>query len=222
MKPQALAVILVVAGSGLMLAGSRLHWRPSLPVSLAVCILLQFVMILIAANETPADVSQVFQWVGLTVRDGQDPVTTLPPGFWNFLPLAAWMHAGATSLPLPWTLAGKLGPLLATLVLVWLVGLLCDPEVARLRQWQWAVNPVGLLVVGWHGQIDSLAMMFGGAALVAAQRHRLTLAGVFLGLGIATKTWPVVYAVGLLLDRASWTRTARFWGGPCRSCCWLG
>lgn len=61
-----------------------------------------------------------------------------------------------------------------------------------------ALNPVSVLVTGYHGQFDATptALSLGAWTLLTFRRDRwaMPLAAVLLGLGIADKTWPVLLA----------------------------
>jgi hypothetical protein len=65
-----------------------------------------------------------------------------------------------------------------------------------------ALNPVSVLVTGYHGQFDAVptALSLGAWALLTFRRERwvMPLAALLLGLAIADKTWPVLLAPILL------------------------
>jgi uncharacterized membrane protein len=82
----------------------------------------------------------------------------------------------------------------------YLVGSLAAPERAARARWQYAVHPLPLLVVSWHGQIEPTAVALGLAALWLARRGRSGLGGLLLGLAVSVKTWPVLFAPGTLRE----------------------
>jgi hypothetical protein len=93
-------------------------------------------------------------------------------------------------------------------------------ERAALRRFQYACNPLAILVSSVHGQAEPACFLFILGAFVIVLRAgphvsgRLAgAAGVLLGLGIATQTWPAVFGPALLLALPSWRRRAQFAAG---------
>jgi hypothetical protein len=107
-----------------------------------------------------------------------------------------YVHALEILSGLPWPLAGKICPVLADLVSIGLIGALTGRERAARVRWQYAIHPLPLLVVAWHGQAEPTAVALGLAALWLARRQRPGAAGVLLGLAVSVKTWPVLFAPG--------------------------
>ena len=108
-------------------------------------------------------------------------------------------------LHLPWETTDKIPVILAEGLNTVLVAALATSR-QRLRAFQYAVNPIALLVAGWHGQIDPIALSCGLLALLCLQRGADVAAGALVGLGIAIKSWPALFAIAVL--RA--TRPARW------------
>ena len=93
-------------------------------------------------------------------------------------------------------------------------------ERAALRRFQYACNPLAILVSSVHGQAEPACFLFILGAFVIVLRAgphvsgRLAgAAGILLGLGIATQTWPAVFGPALLLALPSWRRRAQFAAG---------
>jgi Gpi18-like mannosyltransferase len=66
-----------------------------------------------------------------------------------------------------------------------------------------AVGPVFLAISGYHGQIDSVAILPAVAAFWLWERHArrpFARAGVLVGLGAAVKTVPIFAAIPLAID----------------------
>lgn len=102
---------------------------------------------------------------------------------------------------LSWNTTGHLVPIIADLVLMVLVGRLSRGKAA-LRRFQWACNPLAIMVCALHGQIEPVALALGvGAYLVARSqaRDRGVYAGVLAGLAITSNSWPVLLLPGILL-----------------------
>jgi hypothetical protein len=199
----ALALFTSVVGPARLLA-------PPLSVTLAVALGLRLAVMAVAFHRTPYDVALWFRSTGEAVLQHQDPLLVLPRYEWNFLPAMPYVHALELSTGLPWEIAGKLCPLLADLVTTVLVGTLAAPERAARVRWQYAVHPLPLLVVAWHGQIEAPAVALGLAALWAARRGRTGVGGLLLGLAASVKTWPVLFAPGVLREtpRRRWPLVA--------------
>jgi uncharacterized membrane protein len=77
---------------------------------------------------------------------------------------------------------------------------LCTARAAGLRPWDGAIvaaAPVVVLFLGTNW--DMAAVAFGTAAILAWARRRPRLAGVLLGLGAATKLFPVLFLLPLFV-----------------------
>ncbi|GGM06066.1 glycosyltransferase family 87 protein [Nakamurella endophytica] len=146
---------------------------------------------------TPNDVASYFQSTGRLVLEGRDPVHDLPHRQWNFLELMPWVHAAELQTGLPWVYAVKIAPILCDLVVIVLVARLARSD-GPARALQYAVNPLSLLVVSLHGQVEPVALALALGAVVLLRRRWPVLAGVLLGAAVAAKTWPVVILVAVL------------------------
>lgn len=77
--------------------------------------------------------------------------------------------------------------------------------------WLYAVHPVSILITGFHGQFDAIALLFVLLALAALGRGRRDLSALSLAVAIATKSFPVLLVPLLAFTgEASWRRAARF------------
>lgn len=70
---------------------------------------------------------------------------------------------------------------------------------ARWAPWIYAVHPVAVLVTGFHGQFDSLALLMVLLAVRASERGRHDAAALALAAGIAVKSFPILAVPVLLL-----------------------
>jgi hypothetical protein len=206
-----LAVLVGVAALALLTnLGAARRSAPPLAVTLGVALGLRLLVVAIAFHHTPVDVAVWFRNTGVAVLHHQDPLLVLPRYEWNFLPAMPYVYALKLSTGLPWELASKICPVLADLVTTVLVGSLAAPERAARVRWQYAVHPLPLLVVAWHGQIEATAVALGLGALWAARREKTGVAGLLLGLAASVKTWPVLFAPGVLREtpRRRWPLVA--------------
>lgn len=188
---------LLVAGT--LLAGgisAVRRFAPPLASTLAVALALRLLVVFLAYHHTPHDVAVDFLHTGQAVLRGENPLLSLPRYRWNFLPTMPYVHALEILSGLPWPLAGKICPVLADLASIGLIGALAGRERAAGVRWQYAIHPLPLLVVAWHGQVEPTAVALGLAALWLARRQRPGTAGVLLGLAVSVKTWPVLFAAG--------------------------
>jgi hypothetical protein len=191
--------IYVIAGAGVALAftAERRDWRPPLVLSIVLGLAVRTLVVVLSRDHTPHDVAVWFRGTGEAVRAGHDPLRAVPAGEWNFLPFVPYLHALELATRWQWTLVEKTLPVLADCTIVVLVARLAR-ERPLTRAFQYAMSPIAVLVSALHGQIDPIALAFGLGALVAARSRRPVLAGMLLGLGIATKSWPVLFLPGVL------------------------
>ena len=160
---------------------------------------------------TPHDVASYFLSAGHLVLHGQDPLSHLPGREWNFLELMPYVFALEIKSGLPWVYAAKIAPIAADVVVTWLVYRLAGSE-GRTRALQYALNPVSLLVVSLHGQVDPVALAFGLGGVLLAREERWFPAGLLLGAAVAAKTWPVLILLAVIPARRP-RQTAQLVGG---------
>ena len=198
------ALLVVCAAVAVLSASSQ--WSPSIRTVLVVAVVARLLVVVLARHHTPADVAVIFRRTGELVRLGKDPATTLPRYQWNFLPLMPYVHALEQMTGLPWWFAGKICPVAADVgVAVLLFRLTHRTSTA----WQYALNPVPILVSAWHGQVEPTSLVLVLLAVLLLRREELLLAGLVFGAAIATKTWPLIFLPGLIL-LMSWPQRCRF------------
>jgi hypothetical protein len=202
----------LVTGLALALFAGRRGWAPPLWAALAVGAALRIVIMLIAADDPvqPYDFEYDFRDAGEAVLQGQNPTTHLREGGWHFLPFLAYVLAGQVELGqllgLPWNVAGRIVPVLADLALIPLVGMLAGGEHRRLRAFQYACVPLGVMVSAGHGQFPPITLLFAVAALVCARASRTHAAGLLIGLSVACTNWSVLLVPGVVLAVAGTRR----------------
>jgi hypothetical protein len=179
----------------------------SLRQTLLVALGIRVVVAALAYGLTPNDVTVYFHQAGLDVLHGHDPLTTMRQYQWNFLPFFPYVFLAEIKTGLPWQAASKLVPILSDLANVYLVGLFARDEDAGTARLIYALSPVAVLVAAWHGQVEPTAITLGllGFLLArsaqsarSAQTARAVTSGAAVGLAISSKTWPVLFAPGLL------------------------
>jgi Glycosyltransferase family 87 len=188
--------------------------RNRVPVraSIAIAAVLRIVFALMTSRKyTPKDARIYFKETAQLVLAGKEPLQHLPGREWNFLELMPYIHALEYRLGLPWVYAEKIAPIIADLVIVWLISRLATRD-ARTRALQYAVNPLSLLVVSLHGQVEPVALAFALGGILMLKRDRLVLAGVLLGAAVAAKSWPVIILLAVL-PLTQPKRIARILGG---------
>ena len=125
---------------------------------------------------------------------------------WHFLPMIPYVYALLLWIGIPWEVAGRLVTVVSDIVLIPLVGKLAGGEKAALRAFQYACNPLAILVASVHGQVEPVSLVFGVAAFVVARNARTErpvrnaiLAGLLMGLALCAKSWPIWLVPGMLL-----------------------
>ncbi len=167
-------------------------------VSMVIALVLRVTFALMTSQRyTPRDVRVYFRATGDVLLHGHDPLQVLPGRQWNFLILMPAVHALELRSGLPWVYAVKIAPLACDVLLVWMVAQLA-PSLPRTRALQYAVNPLSLLVVSLHGQVEPVALALALGGILLLRRDRPVTAGVLLGAAVAAKTWPVFILVAVL------------------------
>jgi hypothetical protein len=189
-------------------------WAPRLWVAVVAGAAIRVCVGAIAWHDSwqPPDFMYQFTAAIKAVFHHHDPLR-LPNSEWHFLPLMVYVNAGAYRLGeltgLPWQLIGRVAPVAADVVLIVLVGALAGTgERRRWSAFQYALNPVPIMICAIHGQVEPVASAFGvGAVLLAVRtRPRAQWSGVLLGLGIAVSTWPILLVPGLLRALPGWRK----------------
>jgi hypothetical protein len=218
----AAALLLLAIGAALMLVAQRRNWRPSLALAIYTAVVLRLVMLALTYRVQPWDVAHDFKMAGFNVLHHRDPVLHARLSGWNYLPVYAFVLAGVywayLHVHVSWVILARILSILFDTGVVVLVGAVADAAGGRaaLRRFQYACNPLAILVSGVHGQIEPACLLFSLAAFAIVlpagpevSGRRATTAGILLGLGIAMKTWPVLFGPALLLGLPSWRRRAQ-------------
>src|SRR5690606_30269540 len=109
-----------------------------------------------------------FRTAGEAVLNGQDPVLASKGG-WHFLPTIPYVYGILLWFGVPWEYTGRIVTVVADIALIPLVAKLAGGPRASLRAFQYALNPLALMVACLHGQVEPVALVFGVAAFVAAR-----------------------------------------------------
>ncbi|MFF5213321.1 hypothetical protein [Streptosporangium sp. NPDC000396] len=162
--------IVLVTGVVLALVAQWRNWRPSLLVVLAVGIGFRLLIMTTSAIDTwqPVDFMESFKPAGEAILRREDPVLGSDSG-WHFLPTIPYVYGLLLWLGIPWEVGGRLVTVVADMALIPLVGKLAGGPAASLRAFQYACNPLAILVACVHGQVEPVALVFGVAAFVVAR-----------------------------------------------------
>jgi hypothetical protein len=222
----AAAVLLLAVGVALMVIAQRRNWRPSLAAAIWVALVLRLVMLALAYHIQPYDLVNDFQTAGIDVLHHQDPILNNRQNGWGSLPVYAFVLAGAEwatlHLHVSWLIIARLPAILCDVGVVVLVGALAGAAGERpaLRRFQYACNPLAILVSSVHGQAEPACFLFTLGAFVLILRagpqisgRLAATAGILFGLAVATQTWPAVFGPALLLAVPTWRRRAQFAAG---------
>jgi hypothetical protein len=212
-------VLLLVVGATLMVVAQRRSWRPPLAVAIWTAVVLRLGLLALAYHVRPYDFAFAFERVGYNTLHHHDPILTMP-NTWSYLPVYDYVLAGAywahLQLHVSWLIIGRLPAIASDLGVVVLVGVIAGAvgQPAALRRFQYACNPLAILVCAVHGQVEPACLLFSLAAFALVLRagtrisgRAAVVAGLLLGLGIGAKTWPVLFLPALWLALPS----ARRW-----------
>jgi hypothetical protein len=216
--PEFTAFILVAGLIMAVLAQWR-GWRPSLRTALAVGIGLRLILLIFAATDSwqPVDFAEGFKPAGLAILHHQDPVLATQ-GSWHFLPMIPYFYALALSTGLPWEIAGRLCTILADVVLIVLVGKLAGRKYEAAARFQYACNPIALMIAVIHAQVEPVALVFLVGAYIVARATRpleggslrgrgamnAAWAGALFGFALSAKSWPIILLPVLLAMLPTW------------------
>ena len=206
--------VLLVAGFALCVVAQRRGWAPSLRTALAVGVALRVVVWIIAATNSwqPYDLDFDFYGAATAVLHHHDPMLSVRAWGWPFLPTMAFLLAGELKLGLlthlSWPVVGRLVPVLADLALIPLIGRLAN-ERAALRRFQYACNPIAIMVCAIHGQLEPEVLALGVGALLLARSRRSAASGVALGLSMAVGSWSLLLAPGIFIALPGWRHRLR-------------
>jgi hypothetical protein len=209
----------LVAGLTMAVLAQWRGWRPSLRTTLSVGLGLRLILLVLAATDSwqPVDFADGFKPAGLAILHHQDPVLATQ-GSWHFLPMIPYFYALVLATGLPWEIAGRLCTLLADVVLILLVGKLAGREREAAARFQYAVNPIALMIAVIHAQVEPVALVFlVGAYLVARSTRPLdggafrgpgamnaAWAGALFGFALSAKSWPIILLPVLLAMLPTW------------------
>lgn len=205
---------LLAAALALCLLAQRRAWAPSLRTALAAGAGLRVAVWFLAATDPwqPYDFISDFSAAAAAALHHQDPMLSGRDRGWPFLPTMAFVLAGELKLGqwthLAWQVVGRLVPVAADLLLVPLIGRLAG-ERGPLRRFQYACNPVAIMVCAIHGQLEPEMLALGVAALVVARSRRGAPAGLLLGLSVAIGSWSLLLAPGVLTALPGWRQRLR-------------
>ncbi len=217
------ALLLLAVGVGLMLIAQKRNWRPPLTLAICTAVVLRLAMLALAYHVRPWDLAYDFQNVGLATLQHRDPILATATVRWSYLPVYDFVLAGAywahIHFHISWLITARIPSIVCDLGVVVLVGKAAGAagERAELRRFQYACNPLAILVSAVHGQVDPACLLFSFAAFALVLRagtrisgRAAATAGLLLGLGIGAKTWPVLFGPALLLALPSARRRWQF------------
>lgn len=197
------------------MTGDRRPVARSFAVLLVVAVLLRLVCVLLS-DRMVADVLRYHRIASHVLDVSWNPYEAprlypYPPVWILFEVAAEWLSRGiAGAFPI----LVKLPVVAADTGIVWLLARVGLSQGATRRSlaaaWAYALHPVALLVVGFHGQFDSLAVLAVLAAVVLRDAGRRDASALALALGIATKSYPVLLLPFFLMRDTGWRQAARF------------
>ena len=170
------------------------------PVLAALAVRLAAILL---SDRVVADIDR-YRRVGAHVLDvSWNPY--LAPRLYPYPPVWVWVEAACEWISrqsgLSFAVLVKLPVLAGELAIVGLLARWArdDDTAAGYAPWIYALHPVAVLVSGFHGQFDSLALLAILAAIRAGDRGRHDAAAFALAAGIALKSFPVLALPALVL-----------------------
>ena len=214
-----LTALILVAGLIVGVLAQWRGWRPSLRTTLAVGIGLRLILLILASADSwqPVDFAEGFKPAGLAILHHQDPVLATQ-GSWHFLPMIPYFYALALATGLPWEIAGRLCTIIADVVLIVLVGKLAGRKYESMARFQYATNPIALMIAVIHAQVEPVALVFLVGAYIVARSTRpgddgalkghgamnAAWAGALFGFALSAKSWPIILLPVLLAMLPTW------------------
>jgi Glycosyltransferase family 87 len=213
--PEFTAFVLVAALILAALAHWR-GWRPSIWTALGVGIALRLILLISASSDSwqPVDFNEGFRSAGRAILHHQDPVLA-SQGSWHFLPMIPYFYALALATGLPWEIAGRVWTIIADVVLIVLVGRLAGRRHEATARFQYACNPIALMVSVIHAQVEPISLVFLVGAYLLARSSRAgaekgetgpngAWAGALFGFALSAKSWPIILLPVILAILPSW------------------
>jgi hypothetical protein len=182
------------------------------PIAVALAARLAAVL---SADRVVADV-RIYQKVARGLLDGTWNPYELPARFYPYPPVWMWVEAGSEWLARHIPAVGfavwvKL-PILAADVLI--VALLLHWGRRRgggsRAAWLYALHPISILITGFHGQFDSIALLWLLLAVYWFTENKPDRSALALAAGIATKSFPVLLLPFFLLRSGTPRRAVRY------------
>jgi hypothetical protein len=210
---------ILVAGLIMAAVAHWRGWRPSLWTALGVGVGLRVLLLIFASADSwqPVDFADGFKPAGLAILHHQDPVLATQ-GSWHFLPMIPYFYALALATGLPWEIAGRLCTIIADVVLIALVGKLAGRKYEPVARFQYACNPIALMIAVIHAQVEPVALVFLVGAYIVARSTRplegssfrgpgamnAAWAGALFGFSLSAKSWPIILLPVLLAMLPTW------------------
>src|SRR3954466_6922602 len=213
------AAFILVAGLITAVLAQWRGWRPSLWTTFGVGIGLRLILLIFAATDSwpPVDFAEGFKPAGLAILHHQDPVLATQ-GSWHFLPMIPYFYALALATGLPWEIAGRLCTIIADVVLIVLGGKLAGRKYESMARFQYACNPIALMIAVIHAQVEPVALVFLVGAYIVARSTRplegssfrgpgamyAAWAGALFGFALSAKSWPIILLPVVLAMLPNW------------------
>lgn len=192
------------------LLGNSKH---ALLVILLVTLLVRLVPTLLLPVGATYDIES-FRLVGEALLNGEDIYRSAAAGRHPYLPLQLYWIGFATWLShtsvLPFVIWIKLQAVLADMCVVAVIFKAfrhwnAKPSTSAYFALLYAINPVPILVSGYHGQFDSIPVLLLLLAWYGWHfGRRLLRSALALGFAILSKSWPVVFLPVVFIRISTW------------------
>ena len=184
----------------------------SLPWCLVIIALTYVVALVVTGSSDNPDIANL-RYTGELVNRNIF-VYTAPRGFLDFhpyLPFQMFLASAAEKVSgapgLQFALLIKLPSIAAVIGTAWIIRSALEQHIGRdqanAASLLYAINPITVGITAYHGQFDAIPAFFAVAAWFTiegsgSQRNE-TLSALLLGLGVLSKTWPIILLPVLMM-----------------------
>ena len=174
-------------------------WRKLLPI-----FIITFLIYLVVIYITPSLASnfdiQSYKDIGILTLAGKsiypDPAISRHPYLPLFLYFEAVTQAASSFLKIPQIVLIKIILTLFHLVSIYALYLLSKKSLRTTILY--ALNPLSLLIIAFHGQFDIIPLTCLLLSLLTLQKKQYTKTILLLSLAITIKTWPILFIIPFL------------------------
>jgi hypothetical protein len=182
-------------------------------ILLGIALLVRLIPSALLAGTSNYDIDSFHLTAEVLASGGDIYTSTETKSRHPYLPMQMYALDAANRLaarlrwPFPFTV--RLLPIAIDAILAFWLFMLLKKQISEDEAFRWgmvyALNPVTIFISAIHGQFDTLPTMLTLAALLSIPSSAWKT-GVFLGLGILNKSWPVLAWPQIMSNIGSWRK----------------